>query len=86
MSLGPIMLDLDSTEMSPEEREILQNPLVGGVILFTRNFDSVEQITHLITKIHQVREPRLLVAVDHEGSRVQRFRDGFTSLPAVGDY
>ena len=86
MSLGPIMLDLDSTEMSPEEHEILQNPLVGGVILFTRNFSSVEQITHLVKKIHQVREPRLLVAVDHEGGRVQRFRDGFTSLPAVGHF
>ena len=84
MSLGPIMLDLDSTEMSPEELEILQNPLIGGVILFARNYSSVEQITHLVKKIHQVREPRLLVAVDHEGGRVQRFRDGFTSLPAVG--
>ena len=86
MSLGPIMLDLDSIEMSPEEREILQNPLVGGVILFTRNFSSVEQLTHLVNEIHQIREPRLLVAVDHEGGRVQRFRDGFTSLPAVGHF
>ena len=86
MSLGPIMLDLDSVEMSPEEREILLNPLVGGVILFTRNFSSVEQITHLVKEIHQLREPRLLVAVDHEGGRVQRFRDGFSSLPAVGHF
>lgn len=86
MSLGPIMLDLDSVEMSPEERELLQNPLVGGVILFTRNFSSVEQITQLIKEIHQLREPRLLVAVDHEGGRVQRFRDGFSSLPAVGHF
>lgn len=86
MSLGPIMLDLDSIEMSPEEREILQNPFVGGVILFTRNFSSIEQLIHLVTEIHQVREPRLLVAVDHEGGRVQRFRDGFTSLPAVGHF
>lgn len=86
MSLGPIMLDLNSVEMSSEEREILQNPLVGGVILFTRNFSSIEQIIQLIKEIHQVREPRLLVAVDHEGGRVQRFRDGFTSLPAVGHF
>ena len=86
MSLGPIMLDLDSIEMSPEEREILQNPLVGGVILFTRNFSSVEQLVHLVNEIHQVRKPRLLIAVDHEGGRVQRFRDGFTSLPAVGHF
>lgn len=86
MSLGPIMLDLDSVEMSPEEREMLQNPLVGGVILFTRNFSSVDQLIQLVREIHQVREPRLLVAVDHEGGRVQRFRDGFTSLPAVGHF
>lgn len=86
MSLGPIMLDLDSTEMSPVEREILQNPLVGGVILFSRNFSSVEQLIKLVKDIHQVREPRLLVSVDHEGGRVQRFRDGFTSLPAVGHF
>lgn len=86
MSLGPIMLDLDSVEMSPEEREILQNPLVGGVILFTRNFSSVEQITLLVKEIHQLREPHLLVAVDHEGGRVQRFRDGFSPLPAVGHF
>lgn len=86
MSLGPIMLDLDSTEVSPEEREILKNPLVGGVILFSRNFSSVEQLIQLVKEIHQVRSPRLLVAVDHEGGRVQRFRDGFTSLPAVGHF
>lgn len=86
MSLGPIMLDLDSTEMSPEEREILQNPLVGGVILFSRNFSSLEQLIQLVKTIHQAREPRLLIAVDHEGGRVQRFRDGFTSLPAVAHF
>lgn len=86
MSLGPIMLDLDSTEMSQEERELLLNPLVGGVILFSRNFSSVEQITQLVQEIHRLREPQLLVAVDHEGGRVQRFRDGFTSLPAVGHF
>jgi len=86
MSLGPIMLDLDSTQMSQEEREILQNPLVGGVILFSRNFSSVEQLTQLINEIHLVRNPKLLIGVDHEGGRVQRFRDGFTSLPAVGHF
>lgn len=86
MSLGPIMLDLDSEEMSPEEKQMLRHPLVGGVILFTRNFSSVEQISHLVKEIHEIREPHLLVAVDHEGGRVQRFRDGFSSLPAVGHF
>ncbi|MFK5913094.1 MAG: beta-N-acetylhexosaminidase [Woeseiaceae bacterium] len=84
MSLGPIMLDLESTEITSEEKEILQNPYVGGVILFSRNFSSVEQLIQLVKDIHAVRKPKLLIAVDHEGGRVQRFRDGFTAIPAVG--
>lgn len=83
MTIGPLMIDLKGMTLDPEERELLRHPWVGGVILFSRNYESPEQIAALIDSLHVLKEPRLLVAVDHEGGRVQRFREGFTSLPPV---
>lgn len=83
---GPVMVDVLGTLLTEQDRQRLLNPLVGGVILFARNFEGREQLTKLTRQIHRLRRPRLLVAVDHEGGRVQRFRtDGFTVLPAMAE-
>lgn len=80
---GPLMIDVAGTALTDEERTRLCHPLVGGVILFARNYACPEQLTALCADIHALRTPRLLIAIDHEGGRVQRCREGFTRIPAM---
>jgi beta-N-acetylhexosaminidase len=83
VSLGPLIIDLRSTTIASDEREWLASPLVGGVILFKRNFEHVAQLRELVAAIHGIRHPPLLVTVDQEGGRVQRFRAPFFELPPL---
>ncbi|MDD5036863.1 MAG: beta-N-acetylhexosaminidase [Methylococcaceae bacterium] len=83
--LGPVMFDLRGHTLNGEEKELLLHPATGGVILFTRNYEAPEQITGLIASLRALR-PALLISVDHEGGRVQRFRPGFTRLPPAARY
>jgi beta-N-acetylhexosaminidase len=80
--LGPVILDLAGPQLSAEDRERLLHPLVGGVIHFSQHYESAAQIRALNAELHALR-PGLLIAVDHEGGRVQRFRDGFTPIPPM---
>ncbi|MDP1792453.1 MAG: glycoside hydrolase family 3 N-terminal domain-containing protein, partial [Methylibium sp.] len=83
MNHAPIVLDIAGTALDADDRRRLQHPLVGGLILFARNWQHRGQLTALTAEIKALR-PDMLVCVDHEGGRVQRFRsDGFTHLPPM---
>ena len=77
------MIDLKGFEVSAQEHEWLTHPAVGGVILFTRNYQNKQQLKRLVSELHAIKKPKLLVAVDQEGGRVQRFRDEFTEFPPM---
>ena len=82
-TLGPVMIDISGETLTPSERFQLQDPRVGGLILFTRNYRHRDQLKALVADIRNSRPHPILIAVDHEGGRVQRFREGFSSLPAM---
>lgn len=82
MKPGPVVLDIEGRRLSAQDRERLLHPLVGMVILFSRNYESPQQLLELTQEIHALRSP-LLIAVDHEGGRVQRFRQGFSAIPPM---
>ena len=83
LPLGPLMIDIAGLQLSDLEQERLCHPLVGGLILFARNYTSPQQLEQLTAAVHALRSPALPIAIDHEGGRVQRCRDGFTRLPAM---
>lgn len=85
LSLGPVVVDVAGLALDEADRARLRHPLVGGVILFARNFASRDQVRALCAEIHALRAPQLPVFVDHEGGRVQRFQKGFTRIPPMSE-
>src|SRR5688572_11753085 len=83
LPLGPVVIDVVGAALSEDDRRRLLHPLTGGVILFSRNYESPDQLQRLTSAIHALREPALVIAVDQEGGRVQRFRSGFTRIPPM---
>lgn len=80
---GPAVVDVVGLSLTDEDRERLRHPATGAIILFARNYQEPQQLTALLEEIRRLREPELVVCVDHEGGRVQRFREGFTAIPAM---
>ncbi len=85
-AIGPVMLDVEGLSLTQQEKQKINHPNTGAVILFSRNYSSPEQVEKLIKEIRQARNGEILIAVDQEGGRVQRFQTGFTRLPAASCY
>ncbi|MDD2722512.1 MAG: beta-N-acetylhexosaminidase [Methylovulum sp.] len=86
LPIGPVMLDIAGLTLSSHEQDLIQHPNTGAVILFSRNYQTPEQVTKLINNIRAARNGEILIAVDQEGGRVQRFQTGFTRLPAAARF
>lgn len=85
-TIGSLIVDIAGKELTPEDAEILQHPIVGGVILFTRNYESRQQLAHLCQTMAKSRQQPLLIMTDQEGGRVQRFTGDFTRLPPAAEF
>ncbi|OCG10404.1 beta-N-acetylhexosaminidase [Gilliamella sp. App6-5] len=84
--MGPLLIDVEGTSLTDEDKVLLKNPLIAGVILFSRNYQDQAQLMALIKQIRAASSQRLLISVDHEGGRVQRFREGFTAIPPAQSF
>ena len=84
MAMGPVMLDLEGTDLTPQDIQRITDPLVGGVILFSRNIESLQQVRNLVKSLRKLR-PQLILAIDQEGGRVQRIKQGVTRLPPLSE-
>jgi len=86
LNIGPVLLDIEGLTLAPHERDKINHPNTGAVILFSRNFHDPEQLMALTGSIRAARKGPILIAVDQEGGRVQRFKQGFTRLPPASRY
>ena len=80
---GPLIIDVAGLMLTDEDRELISHPLTGGIVLFARNYQDRAQLTELTRQIRQARNGPVLISVDQEGGRVQRFKEGFTLIPAM---